>query len=144
LELRAANRHAPLAAGTGLRQTPNMKAVRWFIGRIILFLNAVFSPKAIERPDDEQKKINSAMRKLSIYQYEACPFCVKVRRFMKAQSIDLPLKDAMKEPARSELLKGGGKAQVPCLRIENEDSSVKWMYESSDIVAYLQGKIAGA
>jgi glutaredoxin len=121
-----------------------MKAVRWFIGRIILFLDAVFSPKAMERPEAEQQKINAALRKLSIYQYEACPFCVKVRRFMKAQSIDLPLKDAMKEPARSELLKGGGKAQVPCLKIENDDGSVKWLYESSDILHYLQGKIAGA
>jgi glutathione S-transferase len=26
---------------------------------------------------------------------------------------------------------------VPCLRIEKEDGSSEWMYESKDIIAYL-------
>ena len=35
-----------------------------------------------------------------------------------------------------ELLKGGGKGQVPCLRIESE-GQVEWMYESDEIINYL-------
>jgi glutaredoxin len=121
-----------------------MKAIRWIVGRIILFLNALFSPVPVEREVDEQSKIDGALKKLSLYQYEACPFCVKVRRFMKGSSISLPLRDALKEPSRQELLSGGGKLQVPCLRIENDDGGVQWLYESSAIVSYLQGKIAQA
>ena len=33
---------------------------------------------------------------------------------------------------------GGGKRQVPCLRIEATPGEVQWLYESMDIIAYLQ------
>ncbi|HAI96784.1 MAG TPA: glutaredoxin, partial [Methylococcaceae bacterium] len=36
---------------------------------------------------------------------------------------------------------GGGKLKVPCLRIE-EDGKVSWMYESSDIINYLEDRFA--
>ena len=42
------------------------------------------------------------------------------------------------EAYRQELAEQGGKVKVPCLRIE-EQGKVTWMYESSDIVAFLQG-----
>jgi len=38
----------------------------------------------------------------------------------------------------ADLIAGGGKGQVPCLRIEHENGSVEWMYESVDIIRYLQ------
>ena len=38
---------------------------------------------------------------------------------------------------RNELLEGGGRVKVPCLRIEKE-GKVEWMYESSDIIHYLE------
>jgi len=38
---------------------------------------------------------------------------------------------------------GGGKLTVPCLKIENDSGEVTWMYESSDIVAYLEGRFMG-
>ena len=37
---------------------------------------------------------------------------------------------------QSELVAGGGKGQVPCLRIEKEDGQIQWMYESNDIIKY--------
>jgi glutathione S-transferase len=40
------------------------------------------------------------------------------------------------EQYRQELLEQGGKVKVPCLRIE-QDGQVKWLYESNDIIAYL-------
>ncbi len=38
---------------------------------------------------------------------------------------------------RNELMAGGGKTQVPCLRI-SDGASEQWMYESRDIVEYLK------
>ena len=38
---------------------------------------------------------------------------------------------------RDELLRGGGKIQTPCLRIEKDDG-VEWLYESSAIISYLE------
>ncbi|WP_193678902.1 MULTISPECIES: glutathione S-transferase N-terminal domain-containing protein, partial [Gammaproteobacteria] len=50
----------------------------------------------------------------------------------------------MNDPqARQALLEGGGKVKVPCLRIE-ENGQVRWMYESSEIIAYLEGRFANA
>ena len=45
------------------------------------------------------------------------------------------------ELARQELLQGGGKAVVPCLRIKNGDS-VDWLYESMDIIRYLDERFS--
>jgi glutathione S-transferase len=44
----------------------------------------------------------------------------------------------MEAGRRAELIAGGGKGQVPCLRIETDDGNVRWLYESADIIAYLR------
>ncbi|RTZ18235.1 glutaredoxin [Vibrio aquaticus] len=119
-----------------------MKFIRWFLGRVILLLNFVFSPKGVKRSADAQQTANEKAQSLALYQFEACPFCVKVRRAMKRQSVSFDLRDAKNDQAhRAELEAGGGKIKVPCLRIEKE-GNVEWMYESSDIVAYLEKEFA--
>ena len=40
-------------------------------------------------------------------------------------------------PYRDEMLQGGGKIQSPCLRIDTA-GEVEWLYESSEIIKYLQ------
>ena len=51
----------------------------------------------------------------------------------------MPLKEVMFHPENSaDLIAGGGKSQVPCLRIEDENGGVSWMYESIDIIRYLK------
>jgi glutaredoxin 2 len=56
--------------------------------------------------------------------------------------IKIPLKDILFESGNSDnLIAGGGKNQVPCLRIENEDGDVRWLYESIDIVRYLKANL---
>ena len=47
------------------------------------------------------------------------------------------LHDAKIEEIGSELLRIGGKRKVPCLRIK-KDSKDQWMYNSKDIIEYLQ------
>jgi len=56
--------------------------------------------------------------------------------------LKIPLRDILFEPGNSvDLIAGGGKDQVPCLRIENEDGDVRWLYESIDIVRYLKANL---
>ncbi|MBT8140904.1 MAG: glutaredoxin [Gammaproteobacteria bacterium] len=77
-----------------------------------------------------------------LYYFASCPFCIKTLVAMKWMGIKLPLKNIKREPAiREELIAGGGKKQVPCLRIEDTDG-VQWMYESSDIIRYLKNAIS--
>ena len=78
---------------------------------------------------------------MKLFIYETCPYCLKVRAAMKdlglKEGVDVELVDAHIEENREELLKLGGKAQVPFL----VDEEVM-MYESDDIISYLVKKRA--
>jgi glutathione S-transferase len=53
--------------------------------------------------------------------------------------VNVATKDAKRNPQfAKELVEGGGSLKVPCLRIEENDGAVTWMYESSDIIQYLE------
>ena len=96
-------------------------------------------PRVEKRNPDEQTEVSKAAAGLTLYQFKACPFCVKVRRETKRLSVPLKTRDAKRdEEAKEELLTGGGKVKVPCLRIQKGDGDVEWMYESKDIINYLQ------
>ena len=118
-----------------------MFVVRWLLGRIILTLNFIFTPKKRKRPSVEQAKIDSETELLTLYQYKACPFCVKVRRAMRRQGLNIATLDAKQDDHQQILVEQGGKAKVPCLRIE-ENGETRWMYESSDIISYLDTRFA--
>ena len=120
-----------------------MVVIRKFIGAIILFFDWIFSPRGIKREESVQLKINEQTSKLKLYQFHACPFCVKVRRVMKKMSLNIETRDAKKDQDfRNELETNGGKIKVPCLRIEDEAGKYTWMYESSDIISYLESRFA--
>ena len=113
-----------------------MKFVRYILGNLLLFINKLTLPKRVKRANDEQKLLEQKLQGLSIYEFKMCPFCIKVRRYLHRQNLPIPLKDAKNSPYREELLHGGGKIQVPCLKIQNEDGSSSWLYESLDIIDY--------
>ena len=115
-----------------------MKFVRWFLGRIVLLINWLTWPRAGKRADDQQRQIEASLARYALYQFHACPFCVKVRRTLQRLNLPIELRDAKAGPFREELKQQGGEVKVPCLRIEQADGSVEWMYESSDIIAYLE------
>ncbi len=116
-----------------------MSLIRWPIGRLILLLNFIFSPSSPKRTQSEQEKIDVKTQNLSLYQLPSCPFCVKVRRTMKREGLNVELRNINKKnDFRAELLREGGKRTVPCLRIEKVTGEVQWLYESGDIVAHLQ------
>lgn len=122
-----------------------MAFIRWFLGRIILTINFLTTPRGMKRSKDAQAQVDQQTRHLAIYQFHACPFCVKVRRALKRYSLNIELRDAKNNAMyKEELLKEGGRVQVPCLRISNDDGSVSWLYESSDIIRYLEQRFVPA
>ena len=115
------------------------KTLRFILEPFLLLWDKVFVPKGIERSLEEQEKMDQRTKNLSLYQFNSCPFCIKVRRQVKRQSLNIPLLDAQyNQQNREELLKGGGKITVPCLKLVSDTGEVSWMYESSDIIQYLQ------
>lgn len=62
---------------------------------------------------------------------------------MKRKALTIATQEVKRnESAKRELLAGGGVLKVPCLRIEDEQGEVEWMYESSSIISYLEGRFA--
>ena len=118
-----------------------MRALRWVVGRGILGLNAVFAPKKAQHSAERQAWLDQQTKNMVLYQYEACPFCVKVRRAMRRQGLNIQMVNAKQAEHKAILAEQGGKVQVPCLRIE-ENGQVQWLYESGSIIQYLQQRFA--
>lgn len=122
-----------------------MFIIRGILGALILFFDWVFTPKGVKRTPEQQTLIQQECESLTLYQYKACPFCVKVRRAMKRQSLPIKTRDAKRcDISRNELIEGGGKLKVPCLQIKNTQGQTSWMYESSNIIAYLEERFSGS
>ena len=118
-----------------------MVVIRWILGQIILVLDFLTSPKAVVRETAAQQAVDDVTATMSMYQFKTCPFCVKVRRELKRHALHIELRDAKNDAElKAELVREGGRHKVPCLRIENADKSVEWLYESSDIIARLKSQ----
>lgn len=119
-----------------------IKLIRSVLGRIIIYLDFLTRSNPVKRNLVSQEKINSVTAKFSLYQFNACPFCVKVRRHLHHKAINIQLRDAKNnEGHKKALIEGGGKHKVPCLRIESENSKAVWLYESDAIIAYLDEQL---
>jgi glutaredoxin len=114
-----------------------VRLLREGLGRIIVCLSWITQGRKMRRAVEAQAAVNASATALSLYQFYACPFCVKVRRKMHQLNVPIELRDAQKDPRHREALhNGGGRVKVPCLRIDN-GTQTEWMYESSAIVTYL-------
>ena len=74
------------------------------------------------------------MQDLKLFIMEGCPYCNKVRRYIKDNDISVELVDIHADPRNQEdLMKLGGQDQVPMLLIDG-----KPLYESSDIIEWFK------
>lgn len=119
------------------------RTLRTILGPFLLAWNWITQPKSIQRPAEQQQKVDEQTRKLALYQFKTCPFCIKVRRSMKQLALNIELRDTQKnQQHRQELIEGGGEVKVPCLKITHDDGRIEWMYESDDITSYLKKSFA--
>lgn len=120
-----------------------VKALRVGLGQLIVFGDLISRPAKRKRNAAAQAAVEQQAKGLALYQFHACPFCVKTRRNLHRLNVPVALRDAKNDPLhRQALLEGGGRVKVPCLRIE-EAGEVTWMYESKAIIAYLDQRFAG-
>lgn len=114
------------------------KTLRIVIAPLILIWEFVTTPKGVVRSPEAQSQVDAECLNLALYQFKTCPFCVKVRREMRRLSLNIALLDAQRDgPIRGDLIRGGGKAVVPCLKITDAQGKNEWMYESAQIIQYL-------
>jgi len=75
-------------------------------------------------------------RRLELYEFEACPYCRKVREALSALDLEAMIYPCPKNGPRFrvEVARRGGKMQFPYLIDPNTDTA---LYESDEIVTYL-------
>ena len=118
-----------------------LKLARNGLGGLVVLMERLTRPRAMTRSAEDQELVQQALDGHVLYQLFACPFCVKTRRAVHKLGVELETRDIGKNPQfRRELESGGGRVMVPCLRIEEEGGS-RWMYESADIISYLQRRV---
>ncbi|HAW93521.1 MULTISPECIES: glutathione S-transferase N-terminal domain-containing protein [unclassified Arsukibacterium] len=97
------------------------------------------TPKAIARDAEQQRNVDENCQQLALYQFSSCPFCIKVRKEIARLGLNIERRDAQhNQQYRLELAQAGGKVKVPCLRISTPGQTTTWLYESQDIISYLQ------
>jgi len=115
-----------------------LKVLREGLGRIIVLLDFLTRPKKMQRSSSKQLQVARESEGLSLYQFYACPFCVKTRRVIHRLNLPIVLRNSQRgSEHRSVLETEGGKIKVPCLRID-EDDKTTWMYDSKEIIKFLE------
>lgn len=119
------------------------RAVRLILTPFVLLSEKLTTPQGVSRSPEEQARIDVACGDLALYQFQACPFCIRVRKEMARLGLTIEKRDAQKVPEhRQALEQGGGRIKVPCLRIEHSDGHSEWLYESEAIKAWLNQRFA--
>jgi glutaredoxin len=78
---------------------------------------------------------------ITLYINPSCPFCRKTVEVAQELGVPLTLKDIHDEGVADELVKLGGKRQMPYMV---DDEAGVSMYESDDIQAYLHQKFGSS
>lgn len=113
-----------------------LKGVREGIGRLIVLGDHLSRPKPKQRTEEQQLQVDQSCKNLTLYQFYACPFCIKVRRHIHRLGLNVEKINAQNVQMKAFLAEQGGKVRVPCLCI-NENNKIQYLYESDNIIAYL-------
>ncbi len=76
------------------------------------------------------------MPKITLYQFEECPFCAKVRLFLKEMKLPfttVTVAPNREDPLRKELAQKSGVPTVPVVSVDG-----KYIGDSQKIIEYLQ------
>ncbi|MDV2078219.1 glutaredoxin family protein [Marinobacter xestospongiae] len=115
------------------------RTLRLVLTPFMLLSEKLSTPKSVTRTPEEQAVVDEASKALALYQFSACPFCIKVRKEIARLGLNIETRNAQHDPEhRAALEAGGGRIKVPCLKIRQDDGNERWLYESSEINAWLQ------
>lgn len=121
------------------------RLIRWPLGQIVIFIDWMTRPDIPLIPPQKQAELDASTADMKLYQFNQCPFCVKTRRAIRRLGLNIETRDARNDPQwTDELINQGGRYQVPCLRVVREDGSIDWIYESDDIIGFLDQRFGKA
>lgn len=104
---------------------------------------SALNPRIVERPREEQERVDRETSRLALYYHESCVFCIRVLRVIERLHLKIELRNIREVPAyRDQLVEHGGSSTVPCLQIRRDDGELEWLYESHRIIDYLEQRFA--
>jgi len=80
-----------------------MKFIRKILGAIILLIDSLTRPRPLKRSVEDQAQVDAKTNNYTLYQFHACPFCVKVRRTLHRLNLNVQLLDAQTKKYEDEL-----------------------------------------
>lgn len=102
-------------------------------------LTSNMDPRIVERSPEEQRQVDEETSELALYYYETCKHCIRVLRAIERLRLKIDQRNIRTVPGfRKQLIHGGGRATVPCLRVRKPDGELQWIYGSDDILRYLE------
>ncbi len=75
-----------------------MKVIRFFLSLLINSIDFIFRPSLMKHSDLEQKELDRRVSHLALYEFKACPFCVKVRWAIRRLGLNIKIRDAKSDP----------------------------------------------
>ena len=81
-----------------------LKALRIGLGQLVVFVDWISRPRKLKRSPEAQAEVERATANLALYQFHACPFCVKVRRTLHRLNLPVQLRDAKHDHAAVEVV----------------------------------------
>ena len=119
------------------------RTLRVVLGPVMLLKERLTQAAGVQRAPADQAAVDRACQSLALYQFNTCPFCIKVRQEMRRLSLPIEKRDAQHDSAhRDALLQGSGATKVPCLKITEANGQTRWLQDSNAIVAYLRERFA--
>lgn len=114
------------------------RTLRLVLTPVMLISEKLTTPKAIPRSPEEQAILDQASKTLALYQFRACPFCIRVRKEMARLGLAVEIRDAQHDSEQRAFLEAnGGRVKVPCLLIQHDEHRQEWLYESDAIRTWL-------
>ena len=99
----------------------------------------------VQRQQAEQDRVDAQTTGLALYQMPACPYCCKVQRHIRKLGLNIPVLDVLADDdAYNTLVAATQSSQVPCLYISVPGTEPRWLFESNDIVAWLEERFGAA
>jgi glutaredoxin len=115
------------------------QTLRLVLGPVMLLKERLTQPKGVQRDAAAQAAVDLQCQSLALYQFNTCPFCIKVRQEMRRLSLPIEKRDAQHNAAhREELVQSSGATKVPCLKISQANGETRWLQDSNAIVAHLR------
>jgi hypothetical protein len=91
----------------------------------------------------ERVKKGDALKGLTLYHFWASPFSRRVRKTLAKHQVEIPMRNVLANDSDwKEMVQGGKRDLCPCLKIEQPGQPVQWMYESNDIIRYIESRLS--